>query len=262
MKFTQAKNGLSYLSFPETKLSEVKHGFFTRNGGVSPHPFDSLNLSISTGDSRENVRMNRDLLFNAIDRSSGTMFDVWQVHSDTIICSDKPRGNNELPTKADAIFTNNPHVTLLMRFADCVPILIYDPIRKVVGIIHAGWQGTVKQIAKKAIGRLTEEYGCNPGDIQAVIGPSIGAHHYQIGEDVYKHAAPLFEKIEGVIEKVMDGHVTFNLPMANEVLLKQAGVRSVFQSRICTACDTEKWYSHRAENGKTGRFAASIGLHE
>ncbi len=68
------------------------------------------------------------------------MFDVWQVHSDTIICSDKPRGNNELPTKADAIFTNNPHVTLLMRFADCVPILIYDPIRKVVGIIHAGWQ--------------------------------------------------------------------------------------------------------------------------
>ncbi len=261
MKIVQANNGLSYLSFPETRLSEVAHGFFTRNGGVSPHPFDSLNLSISTGDTRENVRKNRDLLFPAIDRQPGSMFDVWQVHSATNIFSDKPRGNEE-PIKADAIFTNNPGVTLLMRFADCVPILIYDPVRKVVGIIHAGWQGTVKQIAKKAIVQLTEEYGCNPEDIQAVIGPAIGAHHYQIGEEVHHQAIPLFKNVQGVIDKTTDGHVTLNLPLANEVLLKQTGVRSVLQSQICTACDTENWYSHRAEKGQTGRFAAVIGLNE
>ncbi len=250
------------MSFPETTLSEVVHGFFTRRGGVSPRPFDSLNLSISAGDSRANIRRNRDLLFNAVDRPLDTMFDVWQVHSDTIICSDQPRGNEEQPIKADAIFTNNPGVTLLMRFADCVPIMIYDPVRKVVGIIHAGWQGTVSQIAKKAIDRIIEKYGCNPGDIQAVIGPAIGGHHYRIGEDVYGHAAAIFGKDEGVLDKTKDGHVTFNLPLANEALLTQAGVRSIFQSQICTACDINNWYSHRAENGKTGRFAAVIGLYE
>lgn len=260
MNLQKSKNGLAYLSFPETLLNEVAHGFFTRLGGVSPDPFDSLNLSISTGDSREHVRQNRDLIFDVMDRPNSSMFDVWQVHSDTVMCTDTPRNLVEQPIKADAVFTNNPQVTLLMRFADCVPILIYDPVRKVVGIIHAGWQGTVNQIAIKSINRIAEQYQCNPDDLQAVIGPAIGPDHYEVGEDVYNRASVVFETKDGVLERSINGSWMFDLPKANEVLLKRAGVHSIYQSEICTACDVNNWYSHRAEKGKTGRFAALIGL--
>lgn len=262
MNLQETKNGLTYLSFPETLLCEVVHGFFTRKGGVSPIPYASLNLSISTGDSREHIRQNRDLIFDAMERPNGSMFDVWQVHSDNVICSDKPRNIEEQPVKADAIFTQNPQVTLLMRFADCVPILIYDPVRKVVGIIHAGWQGTVNQIAKKSIETIAEQYQCNPGDLQAVIGPSIGPDHYEVGEDVHNRALVEFETTNGILERSNNGRWVFDLPKANEVLLRRAGVHTIHQSGICTACDVENWYSHRAEKGKTGRFAALIGLQD
>lgn len=262
MNFILTKNELNYLVYPETALGEVVHGFFTRQGGVSPQPYHSLNLSISTGDTRENVRRNRDLIFEGLKRQPRTMFDVWQVHSDKVICTNKPRGEDEEPIKADAIFTNNPRVTLLMRFADCVPILIYDPVRKVVGIIHAGWQGTVKQIVKKSIETIVENFQSKPGDVHAVIGPAIGPDHYQVGEDVYNKAMAVFGNNDAILKRSNDGCLTFNLPKANAELLRQAGVRSIIQSQICTACDIVKWYSHRAEKGKTGRFAALIGLYD
>ena len=260
MNLQETKNGLTYLSFPETLLCEVVHGFFTRKGGVSPIPYASLNLSISTGDSREHIRQNRDLIFDAMERPNGSMFDVWQVHSDNVICSDKPRNIEEQPVKADAIFTQNPQVTLLMRFADCVPIFLYDPMRKAIGIVHAGWQGTIARIGREAVEAMGCQYGSNPADIHAGIGPSIGPDHYEIGEDVAKKVKTTFGADANFLLRQVDGKVLFDLWAANLLVLQQVGLKHIQVSNVCTACNLHDWYSHRGEGGKTGRFGAVLSL--
>lgn len=259
MMLLKSHKGLEYLTIQQLPFNNILTGFFTRKGGVSPAPYTSLNVSISTGDSRDNVKINKDRILEAIGKPPNQLFDVWQIHSDTVICTEEPRLNGQDPQKGDAIFTSNPSLTLLMRFADCVPILIYDPIKNVVGIIHAGWQGTVNQIALKSIQKIKAEYGCNPADIQAVIGPSIGPDHYEIGENVFSLAQPLFLSNEEILIE-HKGRYYFNLWEANQKLLNRAGVNHIFQTRICTACQADRWYSHRAEAGKTGRFAAVISL--
>jgi len=259
MKYIDTSNGLELLTIHEPPFGEILGGFFTRKGGVSPTPFDSLNLSVSTGDAKHNVVENRDRIFDAIDRPVSSVYDVWQIHSDRVVCTNEPKVDGQDLEKADAIFSSNPDVTLLMRFADCVPILIYDPIKKVVGIIHAGWQGTINQIARKSVETITHRYGCVPGDIHAVIGPSIGPEQYEVRENVYLFANNLFPENDKIILQ-KNGKKFLNLWEANEELLKRSGVRHITQTHVCTACDTGRWYSHRAEAGKTGRFAAVICL--
>ena len=259
MRLIPTVNGLEYLSPQFSPFDQIISGFFTRKGGVSPAPFSSLNLSIATGDELFNVVGNRNRILSAIDKPIWSIFDVWQIHSDRVICTDRPREDGKEPQKADAIFTSNPDVTLLMKFADCVPILIYDPEVKVVGIIHAGWQGTVKGIVKKSIEEISRAYSCKPENIHAVIGPSIGPDHYEVGENVAKLAMEVFPLNKEIVGKREERYF-FDLWEANAENLRRAGVTHIYQTRICTACHTDHWYSHRAEHGKTGRFAAVIAL--
>lgn len=259
MKFICSENKLEYLRITDPAFDKITHGFFTRKGGVSPVPFDSLNLSVSTGDTQENIKENRRRIFEALNKDVRSLFDVWQVHSDKVIFSDMPRVSGRDLIKADAIFTNNPDLTLMMRFADCVPVLIYDPIKRAIGIIHAGWQGTIKQIVRKSISQMCDQYGTITTDIVAVVGPSIGPDHYEVGRSVYELAIDLFGKNDEII-KNESGKYIFNLWEANEFQLRQSGVENVIQTKICTACNTDRWYSHRVESGKTGRFAALLSL--
>lgn len=260
MTFKLLKYGVKMFSFDSEKLQGALHGFFTRQGGVSEGEFSSLNLGGLSGDKKENVIENRRRVFEGIGQDVKTLFDVWQVHSNTTVFAVQPRALNEPHQKADSIFTDKPGVTLLMRFGDCVPIILYDPIGGVVGLIHAGWIGTVNRIVTDAIQSACRHYGSKPHNFIAGIGPSIGPDHYLIGEDVYQKALPVFlEKKEEVF--IQDnGRYRFNLWKANEYLLQKAGVETILQSKICTACDTDHWYSHRAEEGKTGRFGAVIRL--
>jgi len=260
MTFTLLDNNIEYFSFQHEDFSGTTNAFFTRNGGVSEGKYTSLNLGGSIGDNPENVIENRHRVFDAIGRDSQSMFDVWQVHGTEITFADRSRNLSIPPIQSDAIFTNNPGVTILMRFADCVPIIIFDPVKKVVGIIHAGWMGTVNQIAEKAIIGIGRQYGCVPGDIVAGIGPSIGPDHYFVGEEVYHKAIVAFDNETEDILTRENGKIKFDLWKANEYLLRKTGVRKVVQANICTACDTHRRYSHRAEKGHTGRFAAIIGL--
>jgi hypothetical protein len=259
MKRISTSNGLEYLAPDFHPFDKNVIGFFTREGGVSPTPFKSLNISVSTGDVTSNVLENRNRIFQSIGRPVSSMFDVWQIHSDVVVCTEKPRGLNVETQKADAIFTRNPELTLMMRFADCVPILIYDPVEMVVGIIHAGWQGTVNEIASKSIRMICATYGCKPDNIHALIGPSICPNHYEVRENVAREAKRVFQDDEQIIIARGD-HYFFDLRQANQEVLLRAGVSNVHQTRLCTACDTESWYSHRAESGKTGRFAVVIAL--
>lgn len=251
---------LKYLRFVDPKLQGIKHGFFTRLGGVSKSPFNSLNLGSGLGDLSENIIENKRRLFCSIGRSMESMFDVWQVHSSDVVFTDLPRSLSNEHQKADAIFTQNPEVTLLMRFADCVPVLIYHPGKRVVGIIHAGWKGTINKIVSKAIKLACDRYKLLPDEIIAAIGPSIGPDHYEVGSEVYKLGNDVFSESKAGVFKIIEDRIYMDLWEANRFLLIESGVNNVFLSGMCTACNTDLWFSHRAEKGLTGRFAAVISL--
>jgi polyphenol oxidase len=256
------KDGLEVLQFEHPGFEGCIHGFYTRKGGVSVGQWTSLNQGGTVGDERIHTIENRKRAFSFFDRKVESIFDVWQVHGNTVICADHPRDLDEPHTKADAILTRNPEITLFMRFADCVPIILYDPIKKVVGAVHAGWKGTVNNIVKDTIQTLQRNFQVSPSDIIAGIGPSIGPDHYIVGEEVQAKALDIFgDDIKQVIS-VIDQKIHFNLWRANEYLLQQQGVKTVECAEICTACHLEDWYSHRAENGATGRFGALIALGE
>ena len=144
------KNKVRYFqfqNFPDT----ITHAIFTRRGGVSPSPWDSLNVGGSVGDALPNVKMNRIKAFSALGRNPDSVFDLWQVHGTRAVFASKPRSPQSHEDKGDLIFTDNPKVSLFMRFADCTPLLFADPTQGIVGIAHAGWQGTVRGVATAAI---------------------------------------------------------------------------------------------------------------
>jgi YfiH family protein len=256
MPFVQ-HNGLRYFQFDSIK---TKHAVFTRHGGLSPEPWNSLNVGGTVGDEITRVRQNRVISFQALGCVPDSIFDVWQVHSADVVCADAPRPLDEEYRKADIILTDKADVTLFMRFADCVPLLMHDPRAGVIGIAHAGWMGTLRDVATATIHAMQTNYGCKAGDIVAGIGPSIGPDHYEVGEDVITQVHQRFgDESDRVLEK-NDGKTHFNLWEANRMLLERAGIQQTELAAICTACNTSDWFSHRAEKGRTGRFGALISL--
>jgi len=250
---------LKFYSFSSFE-KDVRHGIFTRLGGTSPNPWKSLNMGGTVGDEIGRVAQNRQFAFDALRLDSKSLFDAWQVHSTTVALAVAPRGCNTDYQKADIILTDQPHITLMMRFADCTPILLHDPVKKVIGLVHAGWMGTVKMAAKVAVEAIVENYGSKPEDIRAAIGPSIGPDHYQIGADVAGEVRKTFGENDHVLEKQMDGKFHFDLWEGNRLLLQNAGVKEIEVAGLCTACNLGDWFSHRAEKGKTGRFGFLASL--
>lgn len=251
--------GLRYYAF-EIFPARLTQAVFTRRGGVSPAPWDSLNVGGTVGDVAARVHENRVRSFEAADRRIDSMFDVWQVHSAHVVKAEAARDAAEDHLKADVILTNRPEVTLFMRFADCVPVLLYDPVQSVVGMVHAGWLGTTRGASRAAVEAMATEYGSRPADILAGIGPSIGVDHYEVGADVLTQVRSAFGATEPELVHERDGRTYLDLWAANRVQLGQAGVQQIEVAGLCTACHTDDWFSHRAEKGKTGRFGALIAL--
>jgi len=251
---------IRYVTCDVFSESRLIHAVCTRRGGVSPKPWDSLNVGGLRGDDPQRVLFNRILSFLTVGRNYKSVYDVWQVHSNDVIVTDGRRAEGVPHRKADAILTDRAEVTLFMRVADCVPILLHDPIRKVIGVIHAGWLGTVKDIVGETIRTMISVYRTNPENILAAIGPSIAAHHYYVGQDVLGAVQEAFEDIaNSFLSEAKDG-VQFDLWEANEYLLRRNGVRIIDNPRICTACNLNDWYSHRGEKGQTGRFGVLLAL--
>ena len=255
-----SKDLTRYYTFPSLDGQKIGHGVFTRHGGVSPQPWASLNQGGTVGDERVHVVENRRRLFSAMGLPVDSIYDAWQVHGTHVICAEAPRALDAPHEKADVILTNRQGISLFMRFADCVPVVLFDPVKRVIGLVHAGWKGTVMRAAGVAIERMAEQYGSHPEDVLACVGPSICVEHYEIGEDVQAAARAAFgDKADGLLI-ANGGGVHFDLWGANQLALKEAGVRQIEVAGICTACHREDWYSHRAEQGKTGRFGAIIAL--
>jgi YfiH family protein len=238
----------------------LTHAFFTRRGGVSPDPWAALNLGSTVGDELPRVRENRRIALGSLERDQFSVYDVWQVHGVEVAIAEYPRPLEAPHMKADVILTDKPGITLMMRFADCVPIMLHDPVRRVAGIAHAGWMGTVRGTVRFAVEAMHKKFGSRPEDIQAGIGPSIGPDHYEIGPEVVARVERTFHNDSSSLLSGNAGSVKFNLWAANRLLLENAGVRHIEIAELCTACHTEDWYSHRAEKGRTGRFGAIIAL--
>ena len=213
------------------------------------------------GDDPGNVFENRRLSFQAVGQPVESLSDSWLIHGIDVFVYDNPRPlNQKYPPKADIILTDNPYVSLFMRYADCVPIILFDPIRKAIGLAHAGWQGTLKMVGRRAVEAMSAKYGSKPEDILAMIGPSIGPDNYKVGEEVIKTVENAFgSDAPGLLPKY-DDSTHFDLWEANRMVLANAGVIHIEVSGICTGENVDDWYSHRAEQGKTGRFGALLSL--
>lgn len=255
-------DAVRFYTFDLLDEAGVNHAIFSRVGGVSPPPWESLNVGGTVGDDPQRVRQNRLRSVRSVDRTMESVYDAWQVHSAAIVRVEGPRHPDQSYLQADILLTDRPEVTLYMRFADCVPVLLYDPRRRVVGLVHAGWLGTVRRAVSAAIQAMQDEYRTDPRDIQAGIGPSIGAHHYEVGQDVAARVQDVFEADAQSLLPEYNGKVHFDLWSANRLLLERAGVGSIEISGICTACHLDDWFSHRGEKGRTGRFGALINLSE
>ena len=255
----QSKAGIRYYQFKNLGDGATQ-AVLTRQGGLSPDPWASLNLGGTVGDDPERVRKNRQRALSALGCDPESVYDVWQVHGVNVAVARTPRPQAVPHLQADVILTNMPGITLLMRFADCVPVMLHDPVRKVVGIAHAGWMGTVRATVRIAVEAMQANYGSNPGEILAAIGPSIGPDHYVVGPDVVMQVRQAFGSSASGLLREQAGAVHFDLWNANRMALEQAGVKQIELANICTACHTEDWYSHRAEHGRTGQFGAVIAL--
>jgi YfiH family protein len=249
------QGGIPFFRF-DTFPEGLRHGVFTRQGGVSPAPFHSLNLSVSVPDDKANVVTNRARAYGAFGRATDRLVQAHLVHGATVLPVTADHYGHYVGP-ADAIITGQAGCGLAMNFADCAPILLYDPQRAAIGLGHAGWQGAVKDLPGAMVRAMSEAFGSRPADLIAAVGPCIGPCCYEVGEPVISAVQGAFAN-EASLLPLANGRPRphFDLPGANRRCLERAGVAQVELSGLCTACRIDLFFSHRAENGRTGRFGA------
>ncbi|MFY9175718.1 MAG: peptidoglycan editing factor PgeF [Peptococcia bacterium] len=265
----QTANDLVYYTIPSFSATGlVVNGFSGRKGGVSPRPYESLNLSLLTDDKPENVLENRRRFTEALGIKTENLVSAKQVHGAQIVkVNVAHRGKGSCDSVSaipgtDALMTNEKGLALMAFFADCVPVLFLDPVKKAIAISHAGWKGTVARIAAKTVKAMQEAYGTEPSQLLAAIGPSVGPCHYEVDEPVI---AKFKEAFPGKENQLMSyagkaGHRQLNLWEANVLQLKEAGLKegNITVAGLCTFCQQEEFFSHRA--GMAGRQAAVLML--
>lgn len=260
-------NGVWFGEFTILSAQGIKHGISTRLGGQSTLPFASLNLGLHIGDDAEAAWKNRQAFCHAVGLPAEKVITAEQVHGDMVqqvFLQDAGRGAqhyHESIKGTDALITNVPELPLMLFFADCVPVIIFDPVGKAIGISHAGWKGTVAKIGQKTVLAMQEQYNTNPADCLVGIGPSIGPCCYEVDEFVIEKLQASFCNWEELVTPSGD-HWQLNLWEANRQQLREIGIAddNISVSGICTACNTQIFYSHRAEAGRTGRIGAIIAL--
>jgi YfiH family protein len=240
----------------------VVHGMFTRLGGHSRPPWESLNTGHTVGDAPMAVSANHRAICEALGVVVGRVVSPHQVHGARVAAVGLA-DCGQVIAGTDALITNAPGVALMLRFADCTPIWLYDSRLRAVGLVHAGWRGTVSDVAGATVRAMQACFGSRPRDLVAAIGPSIGPCCYEVGADVAQAVERAFGH-EGApfLEPQAAGKWHLDMWAANRQCLARAGVRQVEVARMCTACHTEEWFSHRAERGQTGRMGALIALRE
>jgi YfiH family protein len=271
----------------------IHHAVFSRLGGVSLAPFDSLNMSLAVADERDRVYANRRRAYGLFGRDTDTVVHAHLVHGATVARVTTAE-NGTWVHHVDGLITDQPGCVLTMSFADCAPILLYDPVRRAIGLGHAGWKGTVADLPGALVRAMGEQFGSDPADLLAAVGPCIGPCCYEVGDIVIDAVRAAFAEPDELLKRppttdhrspttdrrqtldddrvhnhltasggrpsAIGGHFHFDLPEANRRNLLNAGVRHVELAEHCTACRTDLFFSHRAEKGRTGRFGVVLGL--
>lgn len=263
MKETVGTSGL--LAFENLgRIPNLVHFITTRKGGVSLPPYDKLNLGLHTDDNPDHVLANRVALAERTGIPLAQFLYASQVHSGDVKIVDSEAietGVLSHNPRTDATITALPGICLMVMVADCVPVILFDPEKRVSAVIHAGWRGTVHQITSNTIRTMVEHFGCIPADILAGIGPSIGPCCYEVGEDVKDFVKQSFGTTDGyLIQKKQNSKPHFDLWYANHKQLTDHGVKpgNIETSELCTLCHSDIFFSSRASGGITGRFAAGI----
>lgn len=243
-------------------LDSVAHAFTTRKGGGSPLPLDSFNLGRhwNTDESREDAMKNRKRLCDLLGLNSSELAVPGQQHTNNIHFISAKDGLAPGPfhfPAIDAVATDRRQQPVLLHFADCVPVMLVDPKKQKICVIHAGWRGTAASIVKKSAELMCDELDCNPSDIYAAIGPAIGTCCYETGNEVIDGLKSTVKNSDSLVEYKNNAPHP-DLKAFNAMQLLEAGVEAtnIDVSNWCTACHPEIFYSHRQSGGQTGRQGA------
>lgn len=262
-------DGVGFLTFPTlSELDYLNHAFSTRVGGVSDGVFKFMNLNFSRGDDPQRVLENYRIFCKAAGFDFETLVSSRQDHHTNVRCVTqadcgigitRPHDRESV----DALVTNEPGVTLVTHYADCTPLLLTDPEKKVIALAHAGWRGTVDKIGEATVDVMVNQYGCDPTDIIAVVGPAIGPCCYEVDTPVFERFASLTELKPAYFTRSLGrGKYMVDLKETNRRMLLDAGLLSIniTISDVCTKCNSGLLYSHRASGGKRGGLVAMMCL--
>ena len=261
-----------FFTFPVLeKLPYLRHGFSTKLGGISSGMFTSMNLGSETSpyqDDSSNIEENYRRIASSIGFPVESVVVSMQVHkTDIRLVDEHDCGKGLFRTRdydeIDGLITNRPGVTLVTKYADCVPLYFVDPVKRAIGLSHSGWRGTVKKIGKITVEKMQKCFGSDPGDIIAVIGPSICHACYEISEEVAQEFRTAFPKdYHKILTGNNNGNYQCDLWTANQTVLIEAGLLAghINTSRVCTSCHSDLLFSHRRTQGKRGSLAAFLEL--
>jgi YfiH family protein len=277
-KFQELKEGnLRILQAPLlTQFSWLRHGFSTRPGGQSRFPEGTLNLGFTEHDSRQAVEVNRAAFFSALQMDGFSLVRLRQIHSYQIAVIDSSQQTRTI-IQADAAVTQMPQLILPVLTADCVPLMVVNPTKRAIAVIHAGWRGTVNRIVEKTLAALCLHCGGTMDELTVAIGPSIHSCCYEVGEDVrrvFRDAIPQGEKYFSTYPSGIDATDERQSPRINPgkfyldlvaAILDQLMLQGIEEHQItldcyCTVCHPELFFSHRREAGRTGRMMAAIAM--
>lgn len=263
-------DSVPYLEYPMLKdTGIVRHGFSTRLGGVSEGYYASMNLSFDRGDKKEAVAENFRRIGEALGVRCEDMVLSRQTHTTNVrIVTDADRGKGIIRerdyTDVDGLVTNVPGICLVTSYADCVPLFFVDPVKKVIGLSHSGWRGTVGKIGRKTVELMHERFGSDPADILAAVGPSVCMDCYEVSGDVIGKFKEAFSENwwDQLFYEKPDGKYQLDLWKANELIFQESGIlpEHIAVTNICTHCNSDILYSHRAAGDKRGNLCAFLAL--
>lgn len=242
--------------------------FSSRTGGVSAGVYKSLNLALHVGDDKENVINNRGKFLTALGGDLRQGICCMQVHGHIVKavnekdCGKGVREYESAVPECDALITGAPDVFLMTFYADCFPIYLFDPEKKVIGLAHSGWKGTLAEIGKETVKKMQEIFDSSPDDIRVFIGPGIQACCFEIQEDLREKVAAKFGDKEQFASSNGKRAIVWDLPATISYSLRQAGVKesNIVNCGLCSSCQEETFFSHRRDKGFTGRMGAAITL--
>lgn len=266
----EEKEGVPVLVCPLLERTGiVKHGFSTRLGGVSKEHLSSMNLSFTRGDEETAVKENYRRMAKALGIEEAAFTFSQQTHTTNVrVVTKADRGKGLVRqldyTDVDGLITNEPGICLTTFYADCVPLFFVDPVKRVIGLSHSGWRGTVNRMGKVTVEKMAGVYGSKPEDIYAAIGPSICQDCYEVSEDVIEEFRESFaeEYWNELFYVKENGKYQLDLWKANEVVLRESGIlrEHLEATALCTCCNPDVLFSHRASCGKRGNLAAFLML--